>query len=212
MWHMATSPTALLVLHALRLKGFTETEVVAGLYGLDESVAESSLKSAVESEFVVRRDGRRAGWSLTKDGRKENERLLALELDESGCRNVVSGSYETFLGLNSKMLATCTRWQVKDAEGQVLNDHTDPNYDASVLADLQSLDDGVQPIVAGLADALARFAIYAPRFTHALNQLAAGELEWFTRPVMESYHTVWFELHEDLLATLGIDRASEQAH
>jgi len=26
---------------------------------------------------------------------------------------------------------------------------------------------------------------------------------------MSSYHTVWFELHEDLLATLGIDRASE---
>ena len=34
-------------------------------------------------------------------------------------------------------------------------------------------------------------------------------VEWFTKPVIDSYHTVWFELHEDLLATLGIERASE---
>jgi hypothetical protein len=27
--------------------------------------------------------------------------------------------------------------------------------------------------------------------------------------MIESYHTVWFELHEDLLATLGIQRAGE---
>ena len=24
--------------------------------------------------------------------------------------------------------------------------------------------------------------------------------------MIDSYHTVWFELHEDLLATLGIER------
>ncbi len=29
--------------------------------------------------------------------------------------------------------------------------------------------------------------------------------------MIESYHTVWFELHENLLATLGIQRAREQA-
>ena len=32
-----------------------------------------------------------------------------------------------------------------------------------------------------------------------------------TKPVIESYHTVWFELHEDLLVTLGLDRAAETA-
>jgi hypothetical protein len=29
--------------------------------------------------------------------------------------------------------------------------------------------------------------------------------------MIASYHTVWFELHEDLLATLGIERSSEGA-
>jgi hypothetical protein len=37
----------------------------------------------------------------------------------------------------------------------------------------------------------------------------AGEGDWFTSPLVDSYHTVWFELHEDLLATLGLERAEE---
>jgi hypothetical protein len=27
--------------------------------------------------------------------------------------------------------------------------------------------------------------------------------------MIDSYHTVWFELHEDLLSTLGIERSKE---
>jgi hypothetical protein len=27
--------------------------------------------------------------------------------------------------------------------------------------------------------------------------------------MIASYHTVWFEMHEDLLSTLGIERGSE---
>ena len=209
---MQSQDTTLLALHGLRLKGFTETETVVNLYGIETEATESALKASLEAEHVIRRDGRRSGWSLSKDGRIENERLLAEQLSNTGHCDAVRSAYERFLGLNSKMLATCTRWQVKDAEGQVLNDHTDPAYDESVMVDLRELDNGVQPIAKELASMLDRFSIYAPRFDHALEQLTAGELEWFTRPVMESYHTVWFELHEDLLATLGIDRASEQAH
>ena len=36
-----------------------------------------------------------------------------------------------------------------------------------------------------------------------------GEPAWVTRPRVDSCHTVWMELHEDLLATLGIDRGDE---
>ncbi len=137
---------------------------------------------------------------------------MADELDASGHRALVQGCYDRFLGLNGQMLAVCTRWQVKDQDAQELNDHTDADYDAAVMAELAELDAGVQPICAELAAALPRFANYAPRFDLALDKLRAGELEWFTKPVMESYHTVWFELHEDLLATLGINRADEKAH
>lgn len=186
--------------------------MVAELVGLDDAVVTAELERAAESEFVMFREGRRTGWALKPAGRVENERLLAEELDAAGHRDLVQQAYERFLDLNGTMLAVCTRWQVKDADAQELNDHTDAAYDAAVLAELAELDAGVQPICADLSGALDRFSIYSPRFDIALEKLGAGELDWFTKPVMESYHTVWFELHEDLLASLGIDRASEKAH
>ena len=208
----STSSPALLALHGLRLKGFAEASTVAELVGLDAATVTGELEQAAESDFVMFRDGRRTGWALKPPGRVENERLLAEELDATGHRDLVQHAYDRFLALNGTMLAVCTRWQVKDADAQELNDHTDPDYDAAVMAELAELDAGVQPICADLAGVLDRFSIYAPRFTSALDKLRAGDLEWFTKPIMESYHTVWFELHEDLLASLGIDRASEQAH
>jgi hypothetical protein len=36
-----------------------------------------------------------------------------------------------------------------------------------------------------------------------------GDHDWFTMPVIDSYHTIWFELHENLLATLNLERADE---
>ena len=48
--------------------------------------------------------------------------------------------------------------------------------------------------------------VIAPRVTPGVEQ---GDTDWFTKPLIDSYHTVWFELHEDLLATLAIERARE---
>jgi hypothetical protein len=67
------------------------------------------------------------------------------------------------------------------------------------------------PICADLATVLDRYTAYGPRLTAARQRVCTGEVEFFTKPIIESYHTVWFELHEDLLATLGIERAAEGA-
>jgi hypothetical protein len=91
----------------------------------------------------------------------------------------------------------------------VLNDHTDADHDAAVIDRLADIDEVVQEISAGLAALLDRFDGYGRRFGEALARVRAGDHKWFTRPMIESYHTVWFELHEDLLATLGIQRAGE---
>jgi hypothetical protein len=201
------------VLHGLRLKGFAEAGVVAELLGAPESSVAERLEAAAAEGHALHRNGRLSGWTLTPAGRAENERLLAAELDQLGLRDLVDDAYRRFLALNGEMLAACTRWQVKEVDGeQIINDHSDPAYDAEVIEGLGRLDDRVQPICAELGEHLERFTRYAPRFTSALEKVRGGEREWFTKPIIESYHTVWFELHEDLLATLGIDRASEAAH
>ena len=208
---MVPSDHDLLVLHGLRLKGFAEAGGLAEYVGLPADEVERQLGLAAENGFARHRGGARSGWSLTPEGRKENERLVAVELDGAGRRSAVMASYRAFLGLNPAMLDVCTAWQVIDIDAQVLNDHLDPAYDAAVVSRLTEIDTSVQPICAELGRLFDRFGTYGSRFSHALERVRAGHLEWFTKPTIESYHTVWFELHEDLLVTLGIDRTSERA-
>ena len=113
-------------------------------------------------------------------------------------------------------MSLCTDWQLRPSpegseEEHVKNDHSDSEYDSGVINRLVELDNHVQPICSDLKECLERFASYGDRFTYALNLVLEGEVDWFTKPMIESYHTVWFELHENLLSTLGIDRASESS-
>jgi DNA-binding MarR family transcriptional regulator len=204
------SALRLLVLHGVRLKGLAEAAAVADLWLLDEGEATSELKALAADGLVQRRDGRVSGWSLTPEGRAEHDRLTAAEVAEAGVRPAVEDAYRRFLGINPELLATCTAWQLKVSEtGQAINDHTDHAYDAEVVARLGAVDERARPVLADLGQALAWFGRYPERLGNALRRVQLGEAEWFTKPLLDSYHTVWFELHEDLLATLGLQRGAE---
>ena len=200
----------LLVLHGVRLKGFAEAPAVADLVGLDVDDVVKRLEEAGEGGLVKHRSGKVSGWTLTTAGRAEGERLLAEELDEADARDLVNHAYREFLVLNPDLLEVCTEWQMRDVDGTpTINDHADPVHDAAVIERLRGLDSAVEPVTSALAGALDRFRGYRERLAHALARVLAGENDWFTKPTIDSYHTVWFELHENLLATLGIVRGSE---
>jgi DNA-binding MarR family transcriptional regulator len=206
------SEPSFLVLHALRLKGFAEDDVISGVSGLDAGEVGAHLKGLADDELVVRRDGRVSGWSLTPAGRTKHAALVADELAAAGARDAVKGAYERFLAINQDMLGVCTSWQLRDTDGtQAINDHSDAAYDQSVIDRLVGIHDRVRPVTVDLRESMARFGGYGNRLRDALEKVVAGDHEWFTKPVIDSYHTVWFELHEDLLSTLGIERASEGA-
>jgi hypothetical protein len=203
------SEARLLVFHGLRLGGFVEPEVVAARYGLPIAEVTDLLAAALDAGLVRRRDGRVSGWLLTADGRTEGEQLLEAELDGAGARPAVAAAYERFMQINKELLAACTAWQVRDESSGALNDHSDPDHDARVIARLGDVDDAVQPICTDLASTLDRFGSYGPRLATARRRVEDGDVDWFTKPMIDSYHTVWFELHEDLLATLRIERSTE---
>jgi hypothetical protein len=199
-----------LALHGLRLKGFAEAEALAWVFGLEPDVVAKELDALGEEGLAVRREGRLSGWSLTPAGRALHSVDVAAELEASGARTMVEGAYRRFLEVNRDMLAVCTAWQLRERDGvQHVNDHTDEAYDADVIGRLVGIHDRVRPVTVELREALDRFRRYGERLRNALEKVVGGEPEWFTKPVIDSYHTVWFELHEDLLATLGIERASE---
>lgn len=60
-----------------------------------------------------------------------------------------------------------------------------------------------------LATVLPRFAGHAPRYRAALTRVDQGERAWVDAPDRASAHVVWIQLHEDLFATLGIERGTD---
>lgn len=207
----ATSSPPLTVLHSLGLKGAASTAAIAGATGLPAAQVETLLTELGEMGLVERRSTEPSGWALTRPGRRERSAQLQAELDARGGRATVEDAYRRFLGLNPELLAVCTDWQLRPpAQGVArrANDHQDDSYDRSVVERLAGVHQRAVPVLSDLAATMPRFAPYRGRLDAALSRVEAGEGEWFTAPLRDSYHTVWFELHQDLLDTLGIERAS----
>jgi len=204
--------TELRVLHALRLKGFADTGEIAAAAEVDPLIAQGILDGLAASDQARYRDGHATGWTLLPAGRKRGEGLLAAQVDAAGKRDDLSEVYQRFLELNQPFLRLCTEWQTREVDGErIMNDRSDAAYDAGVIERLRETDIRIQPVCADLGALFSRFANYGPRFAKALDQVQAGHIDWFTKPFIDSYHTVWFELHDDLLASLGIERAKEQS-
>jgi hypothetical protein len=204
------SDPRLRLLVTLRVKGVAGADALADATGLPPGEVAALLADLAADGLAREHTGALAGWGLTPAGRAEHTRLAAAEVDAAGARGAVRGAYEGFRALNAAVLDACSRWQVRERGGQmVVNDHRDRTYDAAVVADLARLEQRARPVLSTLAASLDRYGGYGPQLRRAVQHVEAGEGDWFTRPVMPSFHTVWFELHEDLLSTLGLDRESE---
>ena len=181
-----------LLLHEVRLRGLVEVAV-------DDAVVvrllDAGLVVRARSAIRVTTTGREvhAGWARAAPG--------------SEAERAASSAYERFQPLNGEFLRVCHDWQVRP--GGVPNDHTDVRYDWSVVDRLRTLDERTAPVVRRLARSIARFEPYPRRLRAALTRVDDGDREWFTSPRLDSFHTVWMQLHEDLLLALGRDRADE---
>lgn len=195
-----------LTLHAVRLLGFADTPAIADRFDLPQQAVEEQLNDAEARGWTTRSTfAGTSGWSLTESGRAENERLLAQELSNA---EKIREAYDDFLPLNALLQQACTDWQLRPTTTDPLaaNTHDDPAWDAGVLHELEAIGQALAPIVARLTGILDRFHGYDSRFSTALARARAGETDWVDRSDVDSCHRVWFELHEDLIATLGLKR------
>jgi hypothetical protein len=191
----------LTVLQAVRLKGRVSPADLAAT--LDAGPAD--IATTVQR---LNADGLLVGGAtlrLTPAGR---ERLSALLTEERNGvdATALKASYDEFRSINTDFKALVTDWQLKASQP---NTHDDTDYDAAVLARLDGVHQRVLTIVAAAATQLPRLSGYSAKLQTALDKVNAGENAWLTRPLIDSYHTVWFELHEELILSVGLTR--EQA-
>lgn len=195
-----------IVLHALRCMGAVSLERLPAATHLTSDEVESILIDLAVDGLVIRTPPPFGGWCLTEAGRAEDARRIAAELAAARAESAIDEVFDEFMILNPKALELCTDWQLRTLGGKrVLNNHDDPRYDDAVLRRLSMLNTQIQPLCEDLTAALARFRPYGVRLETARDRALAGELSAVTDS-LDSFHSVWFQLHEDLLATLGRER------
>jgi hypothetical protein len=199
-----------IVLHTLRCIGVASEERIAGASGMEIAETLARLRHLSGRSLVSLDSGPFGGWSLTESGRTTGQETVREELVIAGGHQQVLDGYQAFLRLNPALLQICSDWQMQRvANTPILNDHTDLDYDAKVLSRLIRIDDAAQQVCSDLASRLMRFGLYRNRLSTAIERALAGDRAYVTDS-FDSYHAVWFQLHEDLLVTLGISREDER--
>ena len=149
---------------------------------------------------------------LTPAGKQEAVRRLADDAASTSAQGALAAFDESFLPVNAEFKTICHRWQLKSDDQP--NDHSDPAYDAEVVEQLGRFHQRFLPMLASVTAALPRFDRYPTRLTAALSRIEGGDSAAFARPMYDSYHDIWMELHNDVVLTLGRQRGAgdEQVH
>ena len=170
-------------------------------------VVTTGLTELQVQALVSHEEGPFGGWSITEEGRGQHRVWIDEEMEaRAPARAGVEAAYRQFLDLNETVLDICGEWQMRRiGNGVVINDHADAEDDAAVLDRLFRVDRSARPIIDSLAAAVPRFGRYSERLTTAIERALAGDRAAVTES-LDSYHAVWFQLHEDLLVTLDISR------
>lgn len=189
-------------LQIARLKGRVTAAAVATSLTLTESEATALLQTLKDTAAIIETNGT---CRLTPVGREQLALRVVHErstVDQAALRI----AYEEFHPLNSEFKEIVTAWQIRNG---VPNDHTDTSFDAAIVGQLVGLDARFAPLLSRMLSLAPRLGPYQVRFRTALQKLQAGDQAWMARPILDSYHTVWFELHEDLIGLLGLSREAE---
>ncbi|OBF67677.1 hypothetical protein A5753_03835 [Mycobacterium sp. 852002-51971_SCH5477799-a] len=193
--------TELAVLQAVRLKGRVSSTDLAATLNAELGDIAPTVERLTAAGLLT--EG--ATLRITGSGSDRLTALLAEERADSDAA-AIAAAYDDFRAVNADFKRLVTDWQLKGGPDGDPNTHDDADYDAAVLARLDDVHARTMPIIAAVAMHLPRLSAYATKLTAALDKVRAGETAWLTRPLIDSYHTVWFELHEELIVAVGLTR------
>jgi DNA-binding MarR family transcriptional regulator len=186
------------VLHTLRVKGIATPESLAAALGADLETVVARLDELAAAGIAFERPSRRRpGWVLSEEGRERHAADLAAAHPPE-TRATLAQRYEGFLALNSDVKMLAARWQQAGSD--------DDRFE--LLDRLEGVHELAAQRLSDTGTVVPRFGRYAVRLESALHRIDEDP-RFFVSPLVDSYHNVWFECHEDFLLTLGRTRAEE---
>lgn len=143
------------------------------------------------------------GMMLTPDGRSWVTEQLQAEraaLDPE----TMAACYARFMELNHTFKALVSEWQLAQASEPAESDWQ------ALVGRVGAIHAELEPLLEEVSAEVARLRTYGPRFRAALDAMRAGDRTMLAAPLKESYHTAWFEYHEELITLCGRDRAADE--
>ena len=191
--------TPLEFLRTIQLKGLCSAERLASALGATDAEVAAGLET---HQAILKTTPR--GYALTPDGRGWVLEQIALEAAaiETG---LLEAEWEQFIELNHSFKKLVTEVQHSGINGA---GHERWPW---LLDEMAGLHEAFTPVVEGVGAKAPRLAAYQPRFDAAIGAIRSGDHTMIASPLKDSYHTLWFEYHEELIALTGRDRATEEA-
>jgi hypothetical protein len=199
------SDMGLLALHGLAVKKAGGPADVAGVLGAGEGEVTAALERAVAAGQAI---GAKGTFMVTPAGRSWLDEQYPTAFADFRADPEATASYERFERVNRELLRLFTDWQMMPSGGgeRVPNDHSHPDYDHDVIDRLGAQHERAEKILDCFAALESRMEVYKKRLDGAYDKVLAGDHDYVSGARIDSYHTVWFELHEDLLRMLGRER------
>ncbi len=201
------------LLHVMAIKGFvTPNDLAPILFTTPETVSAEIDTLVAEGLANLIGGSALAGmFQPTDDGKAVAAEGIAADREKWGAANATKALYD-LLPFDQRMKAIVTDWQMREVDGQqVLNDHTDDEHDAGVLAAFGTLHADAVAWLRGLTSGPERIDSYVARLDRAAAEVKGGNTDYLASPRIDSFHNVWFELHEDLILLAGRTREEEAA-
>jgi hypothetical protein len=197
-----------LALHGLAVKKAGPPSAVADILGEDPEQVASALRSAAaEGRAVEARDM----FMVTPAGREWLVERYPETFAAFRANGAAAEGYSRFERINRELLRLFTEWQMMPVGSETMpNDHSDPAYDDRIIDRLGALHERAERPLQEFAELEPRFRQYMRRLDAAYDKTLAGERDFVSGAMVDSYHTVWFELHEDLLRILGREREEQE--
>jgi DNA-binding MarR family transcriptional regulator len=177
------------VLAALRLAGHCDAAGLAARLVIEPADA-SELLAACAARGHVEERGH--GFALSDTGRSVV--VAALDQERTAVDPVTARRvYAAFARHDRRLKELLTGWQLNGRP-------------AGAVVQLAIFHDEFKPVLERAIDMAARLQPFPARFDTALRSAEAGDDRYLLHPAVDSYHTIWFELHEELLHLSGRTR------
>ena len=196
------------LIHVLSIKGFAKEEILAATVGLEVLDVELMAQSLIKEGLL---ESSRIGMKLTEKGKAAAAKILE-DAREKVDLVALETFYLAFMPINQAYKKSVSSWQIKTVgESAEPNDHGDAEYDQQVLSEMFKDHGSLKLLVATHLASCPLLKDYARRLEKAYASVSAGDYQFVTGALIDSYHTVWFEFHEALIRLSGKDRATEAA-